>query len=167
MKYTCAINRNFGDIIFHITRQKNWPPSTRTRNMSASLVIGNLNVSVYSLHQLDTASLKTIPSVDKDHNWIWNNNSQYNKSVIHHDNIVALLWLNAMQLHQRNQANIKFTLECRVYELIKELIEQCDCSSQSIFVKKSRDKWGIRVFRIANIRSWRTVAACHLWHMNN
>ena len=34
----------------------------------------------------------------------------------------------------------------------KRSIEPCDCSSQSIFVKKSRDRLGKSVFRITNIR---------------
>ena len=39
----------------------------------------------------------------------------------------------------------------------KRPIEPCDCSSQSIFAKKSRDRLGKSVFRITNIRSRRTV----------
>ena len=39
----------------------------------------------------------------------------------------------------------------------KRPIEPCDCSSQSIFVKKSRDRLVKIVFRITNIRSRRTA----------
>ena len=45
----------------------------------------------------------------------------------------------------------------RVMNQSKRQIEPCDCSSQSIFVKTSCDRLGKSVFRITDIRSWRTV----------
>ena len=39
----------------------------------------------------------------------------------------------------------------------KRSIEPCDCSSQSIFVKKSCEKLGKSMFRITNMRSQQTV----------
>ena len=50
-------------------------------------------------------------------------------------------------------------------------IEPCDCSTQSIFVKKSRDRLGKSVFRITNIRSRQSVEVeglilCLLRHRN-
>ena len=39
----------------------------------------------------------------------------------------------------------------------KQTTEPCDCSSQSIFVKKSSDRLEKSMFRITDIRSLRTV----------